>query len=289
MTLRHARIFIGVALLVGLAACDKSTSAPAVPRKAVDSSGTGVESSLTGLSDEEESIEEMADENDPASENDFAAEPAVSESVRPSLSLLSKRAMSKLAPLRAKALSVLQRQNFGSTAVDGAAEAEGDQPVQKLQSIATVVLMICARLFISLVLVWLQRRKGGVGDDASASEGLGTGLLGTICAAVQSGWTKVAALARSPNAAPVMLTLLIVVTKLFKQMDPAQQVDEAHAEEAADVEVETAQPEAAQDGSDLSAAAEESSESDTIECSDRDTVEVDEPAENESAEESAEQ
>eukprot|EP00316_Scyphosphaera_apsteinii_P001695 CAMPEP_0119309408 /NCGR_PEP_ID=MMETSP1333-20130426/15350_1 /TAXON_ID=418940 /ORGANISM="Scyphosphaera apsteinii, Strain RCC1455" /LENGTH=294 /DNA_ID=CAMNT_0007313375 /DNA_START=10 /DNA_END=894 /DNA_ORIENTATION=+ len=246
---------LSIVLVAGLVACDKGVSAPAAPRKTVDTPSAIEDECTLPHPSEDIAIDENVDENDPIS----TSEPDVTAAVPPSLSLLSKRAMSKLAPWRAKVLRVLKGQDMmpqitGEVETDSA-DTDGEQPVQKRQPAVMMILMICARLVVSLLLVWLQRRKGGEEGATSASTGMfkgimdafGNGPLGALGTALQRGSARIATFARSPNAAPVMLMLLILVTKLIKQIDLGAQhwhtsatAEELDSEEAANEEQATA-------------------------------------------------
>eukprot|EP00965_Chrysotila_dentata_P234074 6199971-Pleurochrysis_carterae.AAC.1 len=76
---------------------------------------------------------------------------------------------------------------------------------------------------------------GGIFDSVSKDS-----LLGSVVAQVQHGFSYIAAFARSPSAAPVMIALLILGTKLIKGMDAEPEIEAEGAVEVIDAEEELA-------------------------------------------------
>ncbi|EOD12423.1 hypothetical protein EMIHUDRAFT_213677 [Emiliania huxleyi CCMP1516] len=109
----------------------------------------------------------------------------------------------------------------------GAAEAAPP----KRANLIMMLVMIGVRLVMTLSLMYFRKQPSpsGVEDVIRAvgvEEGVSTDAVLEVLraegllAAVRLGWAKLAAFARSPQAAPAMMVLLILSMKLVQRIDP---------------------------------------------------------------------
>lgn len=130
------------------------------------------------------------------------------------------------------------------------APTQGRSGRAKLWSqVFTVALILLARLGLGLIKAMHARH----GDAAFAFLDGPKAFIVSVTAPLQRYWAPIAELARGPNAAPVVLSLLILGTKLLKRMDPELYDADYAAKAAAAAEAEGAaaeQVEEEKDGDD---------------------------------------
>uniref|UniRef100_A0A7S0JJ68 Uncharacterized protein n=1 Tax=Calcidiscus leptoporus TaxID=127549 RepID=A0A7S0JJ68_9EUKA len=142
------------------------------------------------------------------------------------LSSFSQLAMSKLALLRHALVSSFG----GDSAMGPPAEGSEAAPAEGRGSMSVMVIALVARIAMSLLMLFLSKRRVAAGtDDASSSELLGSigpalaaSPLGFVFRAAQHVSTKISEFARSPSAPPVMMALLVLGVQLVKMIDPSQ-------------------------------------------------------------------
>ena len=116
---------------------------------------------------------------------------------------------------------------------EGVAEGEAQgQEGDMMSTLITVAVFVAFRVLLSLAMRFFGRAaaEGGVTPMEQMVAALGSSPLGPLVKAVQQGWASMAELARSPWAAPVVMSLMIVALKLVGSMDA--DVEEVGATEA---------------------------------------------------------
>jgi hypothetical protein len=183
-------------------------------------------------------------------------------------------------------------------ATNVAAEAStggGEDRSAFISQLFTLGLVLLMRLGLA---AWKSMRARGVTADslpgaaalASVQAALYSSPFGPALTAVGQLWAKVAEFARSPNAAPVMLGLVIVSMKLVKRMEPPDEEEPlvvqatAESEDAAADEADAEGDESDGDVA-MEAAAEEAEEEEEVE---EEVEEVEEVAEELGAEDEEE-
>ena len=116
---------------------------------------------------------------------------------------------------------------------EGVAEGEArEQDGDMMSTLITVAIFVAFRVLLSLTMRFFGRAaaEGGTTPMEQMVAALGSSPLGPLVKAVQQGWASMAELARSPWAAPVVMSLMIVALKLVGSMEA--DVEEAGATEA---------------------------------------------------------
>ena len=105
---------------------------------------------------------------------------------------------------------------------EGVAEGEArEQDGDMMSTLITVAVFVAFRVLLSLAMRFFGRAaaEGGVTPMEQMVAALGSSPLGPLVKAVQQGWASMAELARSPWAAPVVMSLMIVALKLVGSME----------------------------------------------------------------------
>ena len=105
---------------------------------------------------------------------------------------------------------------------EGVAEGEAQgQEGDMMSTLITVAVFVAFRVLLSLATRFFGRAatEGGVTPMEQMVAALGSSPLGPLVKAVQQGWASMAELARSPWAAPVVMSLMIVALKLVGSME----------------------------------------------------------------------
>ena len=134
--------------------------------------------------------------------------------------------------LKASAMSMLSSLGLvPSTPSEGVAEGEQEQEGDMMSTLLTVAVFVGFRVLLSLAVRFFGRAaaEGGVTPMEQMVAALSSSPLGPLVKAVQQGWGSVAELARSPYAAPMVMSLMIVGLKLVGSMEG--DVEEADATE----------------------------------------------------------
>ena len=136
--------------------------------------------------------------------------------------------------LKASAMSVLSSLGLVPSTPSGEGVAEGEEQEQEgdmMSTLLTVAVFVGFRVLLSLAVRFFGRAaaEGGVTPMEQMVAALSSSPLGPLVKAVQQGWGSVAELARSPYAAPVVMSLMIVGLKLVGSMEG--DVEEADATE----------------------------------------------------------
>ena len=136
--------------------------------------------------------------------------------------------------LKASAMSVLSSLGLVPSTPSGEGVAEGEEQEQEgdmMSTLLTVAVFVGFRVCLSLAVRFFGRAaaEGGVTPMEQMLAALGSSPLGPLVKVVQQGWGSVAELARSPYAAPVVMSLMIVGLKLVGSMEA--DVEEADATE----------------------------------------------------------
>ena len=123
---------------------------------------------------------------------------------------------------------------------DGPAPAAGKSLLQQLLPLIVVLIVRIGLTFLR----GYYRSKGGSDGDGGGSplDAVNAALLksaiGGVLSTVGQGWSAVASFARSPQAAPVMMGLLIAATRLVRMMEGKNDAAAAAAENEPEVEAE---------------------------------------------------
>ena len=105
---------------------------------------------------------------------------------------------------------------------EGMAEGEArEEDGDMMSTLITVAIFVAFRVLLSLTMRFFGRAaaEGGVTPMEQMVAALGSSPLGPLVKAVQQGWASMAELARSPWAAPVVMSLMIVALKLVGSME----------------------------------------------------------------------
>ena len=119
---------------------------------------------------------------------------------------------------------------------EGVAEGEArEQDGDMMSTLITVAVFVAFRVLLSLAMRFFGRAaaEGGVTPMEQMVAALGSSPLGPLVKAVQHGWASMAELARSPWAAPVVMSLMIVALKLVGSMEADVEAGATGAERAA--------------------------------------------------------
>ena len=230
LTMRRATLIIATAALLGCAARTprsavgmRCVSRP--PLRALRLQGGSSEPAADDEEEDEDEPDEDAEGEAPEVEepDDEDAEPApVSAASAPQAAL----------GLKASAMSMLSSLGLvPSTPSEGVAEGEQEQEGDMMSTLLTVAVFVGFRVLLSLAVRFFGRAaaEGGVTPMEQMVAALSSSPLGPLVKAVQQGWGSVAELARSPYAAPVVMSLMIVGLKLVGSMEG--DVEEADATE----------------------------------------------------------
>ena len=245
------------------AACDR----PPLPAPSALSAASGAKSAKLALSDEDDSARPQL-----GSKAAAATRPA----------LLQKRSLQQVL---GSALGSVRGGDSAAVVEDSdddadvAAEAPSDGGEDRSALISQLFTLGLILLFRVGIAVWKSMRARGIGADAipggaalaSVQAALYRSPLGPALTAVGQLWEKVAEFARSPNAAPVMLGLVILSMKLVKRMGPPDD------EEPLVVQA-TAEPDDADDADDDAAEEESDGEAAMEAAAEEEEEEVDEVA-----------
>ena len=174
--------------------------------------------------------------------------------------------------LKASAMSMLSSLGLVPSTPSGEGVAEGEEQEQQgdmMSTLLTVAVFVGFRVCLSLAVRFFGRAaaEGGVTPMEQMLAALGSSPLGPLVKVVQQGWGSVAELARSPYAAPVVMSLMIVGLKLVGSMTDVEEADVTEAGGAAEgAEEETDGAEEEADGAEEEAdgAAEAGEEEDAI-------------------------
>jgi hypothetical protein len=201
--------------------------------------------------DEDGEVEEPDDEDTDREATESEEEskgdaPKVEEPADEDIEPAPVSATSALGGLKASAVSLLTSLGLVPSAPEGEGVAEGEgleQGGDKFSTILTVAVFVAFRVLLSLAVRFFGRAatEGGSTPLEQVGAVLSAGPLGPLVKALHRGWGSVAGLARSPYAAPVVMSLMIVALKLIGSMPDAEEADylteqggaaEASAEEA---------------------------------------------------------
>ena len=119
---------------------------------------------------------------------------------------------------------------------EGVAEGEArEQDGDMMSTLITVAIFVAFRVLLSLTMRFFGRAaaEGGTTPMEQMVAALGSSPLGPLVKAVQQGWASMAELARSPWAAPVVMSLMIVALKLVGSMEADVEAGATEAERAA--------------------------------------------------------
>lgn len=125
------------------------------------------------------------------------------------------------------------------TSQDAAEAVEEKQPLW--QQFIPLVVVLLVRMGMTIMRAFYAKRaaSGEGGAAGSPLDAVNAALLasplGGVLKTVGGYWEKMVAFARSPQAAPFMMGLLIVATRLVKMMDGGNEADDV-VEEAAEAE-----------------------------------------------------
>ena len=141
--------------------------------------------------------------------------------------------------LKASAMSVLSSLGLVPSTPSGEGVAEGEEQEQEgdmMSTLLTVAVFVGFRVCLSLAVRFFGRAaaEGGVTPMEQMLAALGSSPLGPLVKVVQQGWGSVAELARSPYAAPVVMSLMIVGLKLVGSMTDVEEADVTEAGGAAE-------------------------------------------------------
>ena len=242
------------------------------------------EADRDAVEDAEEEAEEDADEDtngetpEVEEPEDEDTEPAAVSAASAPQTTLGLNAGS----LKASAMSLLSSLGLAPSAPEGEGVAEGEEQEQSgdtTSTLLTVAVFVAFRVLLSLAVRFFGRAAAGGGATPMEQVGaaLGAGPLGPLVNAVQRGWGSVAELARSPYAAPVVMSLMIVALKLVGSMTDVQEADGAEPGGAEESPVEEADG-AADGAAEADGATEDAEEEDAIDAA---GVEVESPEEDE--------
>mmetsp|Transcript_47276 Transcript_47276/g.102654 ORF Transcript_47276/g.102654 Transcript_47276/m.102654 type:complete len:334 (-) Transcript_47276:192-1193(-) len=228
----------------------------------VSEGGDGVDDDAdNGIEDDSNDgdLEDNADEvdEDSADHNDTRSGVKTGPSPTPMRrGFLSRLASSKLAPIQRQLQSAMTGQGFVDDQRLGSpldkdnttTGVDEDTEVSAPGSGSGFMFMVVAfvlRIGMSLLMLWFQMRRRGGAEGTDTPGGIfdsvsKDSLLGSVVAQVQHGFSYIAAFARSPSAAPVMIALLILGTKLIKGMDAEPEIEAEGAVEVIDAEEELA-------------------------------------------------
>lgn len=196
-----------------------------------------------GSSEEDEEVAENAEsDSDPAAddpdEDSEGEAPEVEEpddeGVEPApVSAASARSSSgSLVRSMLSSLGLVPSKPSGEGVAEGEArEQDGDM----MSTLITVAVFVAFRVLLSLAMRFFGRAaaEGGVTPMEQMVAALGSSPLGPLVKAVQHGWASMAELARSPWAAPVVMSLMIVALKLVGSMEADVEAGATEAERAA--------------------------------------------------------
>ena len=186
--------------------------------------------------DDEEEDEEVADAVDEPDEDAEGEAPEVEEpddeDAEPAPVSAASAPQAALG-LKASAMSMLSSLGLvpSTPSGEGVAEGEQEQEGDMMSTLLTVAVFVGFRVLLSLAVRFFGRAaaEGGVTPMEQMVAALSSSPLGPLVKAVQQGWGSVAELARSPYAAPVVMSLMIVGLKLVGSMEA--DVEEADATE----------------------------------------------------------
>ena len=141
--------------------------------------------------------------------------------------------------LKASAMSVLSSLGLVPSTPSGEGVAEGEEQEQQgdmMSTLLTVAVFVGFRVCLSLAVRFFGRAaaEGGVTPMEQMVAALSSSPLGPLVKAVQQGWGSVAELARSPYAAPMVMSLMIVGLKLVGSMTDVEEADVTEAGGAAE-------------------------------------------------------
>ena len=196
-----------------------------------------------GSSEEDEEVAENAEsDSDPAAddpdEDSEGEAPEVEEpddeGVEPApVSAASARSSSgSLVRSMLSSLGLVPSKPSGEGVAEGESrEKDGDM----MSTLITVAVFVAFRVLLSLTMRFFGRAaaEGGVTPMEQMVAALGSSPLGPLVKAVQQGWASMAELARSPWAAPVVMSLMIVALKLVGSMEADVEAGATEAERAA--------------------------------------------------------
>lgn len=218
----------------------------------------------------EEPDEDAEDETPEVEEpDDEDAEPAPVSAASAPQAALGLNAGS----LKASARSMLSSLGLVPSTPEGEGVAEGEQQEQEgdmMSTLLTVAVFVGFRVLLSLAVRFFGRAaaEGGVTPMEQMVAALGSSPLGPLVKAVQQGWGSVAELARSPYAAPVVMSLMIVGLKLVGSMEAdveeADVTEPGSAAEGAEEEAKGAEEEVDGVEEEADGAAEAAEEEDAI-------------------------
>ena len=217
----------------------------------------------------EEPDEDAEDETPEVEEpDDEDAEPAPVSAASAPQAALGLNAGS----LKASARSMLSSLGLVPSTPSGEGSAEGEQEEEgdMTSTLLTVAVFVGFRVLLSLAVRFFGRAaaEGGVTPMEQMVAALGSSPLGPLVKAVQQGWGSVAELARSPYAAPVVMSLMIVGLKLVGSMEAdveeADVTEPGSAAEGAEEEAKGAEEEVDGVEEEADGAAEAAEEEDAI-------------------------